>query len=83
MASEVGSNGSEAFEQTIRCRIECQRIQLTPQIFSNIFGRHFQGAYPGSGNPGLKPWATIYSRFAAASHFSHAANDIASIPPFL
>ena len=30
-------------------------------------GRHFQGVSFGAINPGLKPWAIIYYRFAAKS----------------
>jgi hypothetical protein len=29
------------------------------------FGRHFQGASFDLGDPGLKPWAMVCSRFAA------------------
>jgi hypothetical protein len=28
-------------------------------------GRHFQGEFRATLNPGLKPWAVLYSRFAA------------------
>jgi hypothetical protein len=30
-------------------------------------GRHFQGGSRATHNPGLKPWAVLYSRFAAKS----------------
>jgi hypothetical protein len=33
-----------------------------------MLGRHLQGAYRVLRNPGLKPWAILYSRFAAKSN---------------
>ena len=33
----------------------------------SYFGRHFQGVSYNATNPGLKPWAILYSRFAANS----------------
>jgi hypothetical protein len=39
----------------------------TPNVEPVFVGRHFQGASPDARTPGLKPWAILYSRFAANS----------------
>jgi hypothetical protein len=40
------------------------------------FGRHFQGGHLDTPNPGLKPWAIVYNRFAVKNTTScaHAAS---------
>ena len=44
----------------------------------NIFGRHFQGALSGCGNPGLKPWAILFSHFMAKRSQSLGLRDTRS-----
>jgi hypothetical protein len=44
----------------------------------NIFGRHFQGALSGCGNPGLKPWAILFSHFMAKRSQSLGLRDTQS-----
>ena len=40
---------------------------LVKQHAETRLGRHFQGGFRATHNPGLKPWAVLYSRFAAKS----------------
>src|SRR5215469_7817146 len=44
-------------------------LRAIPTGVSNV-GCHFQGTFHGPPDPGLKPWAVLYSRFAAKLHTS-------------
>ena len=38
---------------------------ITRRQTKTLFGCHFQGGFRTGRNPGLKPWAVLYNRFAA------------------
>jgi hypothetical protein len=40
--------------------------RVSTRYQTHDFGRHFQGVWFGTINPGLKPWAMVCNRFAVS-----------------
>jgi len=62
---ESGGRGRGPYENGLMAGGSNQQMEITQRTLpAKPIGRHFQGAGRRLMNPGLKPWAMFYNRFA-------------------